>query len=544
MKYTKIFAALLAGAMMAGCNDLDTEPQGNTITSDQKEEVTKNDPSKVFGSITGLAGYLTEFGSLTGGSSSEEQWDIGFPALLIQMDQRGMDVPSLNTGYNWYFVSQRLADGLNTSDPNAAMWLYNYKSIRSANAIIGSMKPSDADADAALSPEALFYLAQAYTFRAYSYLYLAQSYQFTYVGSEDKPCVPVITEVNQEQAALDGLALSTVREVYEQIVNDLNIAIDYFGRTSVTRESVLELGAKRLASQAVAYGIRARANLIMNKWADAAADAQAAIGAFDGAPLSIAEASRPGFNDMNASNWMWGIYVAETDRVVTTGICNFPSHMGSFSYGYATAVGCWKWINKLLFESINRSDCRRGWWLDEDGKSANLDAAHQSYLTSKGATARVQCKFDAYNGVINTSVNASDVPLMRVEEMYYILAEATGMQNLESGKQLLDQFVIEYRDPEFASAATTPAEFQDEVWKQRRIEFWGEGMSYYDMLRLKKPLDRVGGGYDATITYLIEPDNKVLLYPIPNSEMTTNKLVTAADVTTGGPQPDPYQPKN
>ncbi len=35
MKYTKIFAALLAGAMMAGCNDLDTEPQGNTITSDQ-----------------------------------------------------------------------------------------------------------------------------------------------------------------------------------------------------------------------------------------------------------------------------------------------------------------------------------------------------------------------------------------------------------------------------------------------------------------------------------------------------------------------------
>ena len=544
MKYTKIFAALLAGAMMAGCNDLDTEPQGNTITSDQKEEVTKNDPSKVFGSITGLAGYLTEFGSLTGGSNSDEQWDIGFPALLIQMDQRGMDVPSLNTGYNWYFISLRLADGLNTSDPNNAMWMYNYKSIRSANAIIASMKPADADADAALSPEGLFYLAQAYTFRAFSYLYLAQSYQFTYVGSEDKPCVPLITEENQEQAALEGLGLAPVKDVYDLIIKDLTTAIDYFGRTDVTRESVLELGAKRLANQAVAYGIRARANLIMNKWADAAADAQAAIGAFDGAPLSIAEASCPGFNDMNANNWMWGIYVAETDRVVTTQICNFPSHMGSFTFGYATAVGSWKWINKLLFESINKTDCRRGWWLDEEGKSANLDAAHQAYLTSHGAGERVQCKFEAYKGVLNSTINASDIPLMRVEEMYYILAEATGMQNVEGGKQLLNEFVNAYRDPEFASAATTPAEFQDEVWNQRRIEFWGEGMSYYDMLRLKKPLNRVGGGYDATITYLIEPDNKVLLYPIPNSEMTTNKLVTEADITTGGPQPDPYKPAN
>lgn len=544
MKYTKIFAALLAGAMMAGCNDLDTEPQGNTITSDQKEEVTKNDPSKVFGSITGLAGYLTEFGSLTGGSNSDEQWDIGFPALMIQMDQRGMDMPSLNTGYNWYFISLRLADGLNTSDPNNAMWMYNYKSIRSANAIIASMKPADADADAALSPEGLFYLAQAYTFRAFSYLYLAQSYQFTYVGSEDKPCVPLITEENQEQAALEGLGLAPVKDVYDLIIKDLTTAIDYFGRTDVTRESVLELGAKRLANQAVAYGIRARANLIMNKWADAAADAQAAIGAFDGAPLSIAEASCPGFNDMNANNWMWGIYVAETDRVVTTQICNFPSHMGSFTFGYATAVGSWKWINKLLFESINKTDCRRGWWLDEEGKSANLDAAHQAYLTSHGAGERVQCKFEAYKGVLNSTINASDIPLMRVEEMYYILAEATGMQNVEGGKQLLNEFVNAHRDPEFASAATTPAEFQDEVWNQRRIEFWGEGMSYYDMLRLKKPLNRVGGGYDATITYLIEPDDKVLLYPIPNSEMTTNKLVTEADITTGGAQPDPYKPAN
>lgn len=32
----KLTAAIVAGTMLAGCNDLDIQPQGSTITSDQK----------------------------------------------------------------------------------------------------------------------------------------------------------------------------------------------------------------------------------------------------------------------------------------------------------------------------------------------------------------------------------------------------------------------------------------------------------------------------------------------------------------------------
>lgn len=57
-----------------------------------------------------------------------------------------------------------------------------------------------------------------------------------------------------------------------------------------------------------------------------------------------------------------GYQISETDRVVTTGICNFPSHMGSLNYGYAT-VGAWKRINKKLYEkNINETDARKGWF--------------------------------------------------------------------------------------------------------------------------------------------------------------------------------------
>ena len=48
----KIFASALASVLLVGCNDLDTEPLGAVVTSDQKEEVVKNDPEMVSASVT------------------------------------------------------------------------------------------------------------------------------------------------------------------------------------------------------------------------------------------------------------------------------------------------------------------------------------------------------------------------------------------------------------------------------------------------------------------------------------------------------------
>ena len=50
----KIFASALASVLLVGCNDLDTEPLGAVVTSDQKEEVVKNDPEMVSASVTGI----------------------------------------------------------------------------------------------------------------------------------------------------------------------------------------------------------------------------------------------------------------------------------------------------------------------------------------------------------------------------------------------------------------------------------------------------------------------------------------------------------
>ena len=54
------------------------------------------------------------------------------------------------------------------------------------------------------------------------------------------------------------------------------------------------------------------------------------------------------------------------------------------------------------------------------------------------------------------------------------------------------------------------------------MELWGEGFGLFDILRLKKPVDRKNSNYEAIIQYYIEPESQILIYRIPQCEMNTN----------------------
>ena len=77
-------------------------------------------------------------------------------------------------------------------------------------------------------------------------------------------------------------------------------------------------------------------------------------------------------------------------------------------------------------------------------------------------------------------------PLMRVEEMYLIEAEAVGAsQNVAAGVQLLNNFMKQYRQSNYNFSTGDLRNFQLEVLKQMRIEFWGEGIAFPTAKRLK-----------------------------------------------------------
>ncbi len=67
-------------------------------------------------------------------------------------------------------------------------------------------------------------------------------------------------------------------------------------------------------------------------------------------PYSIDEVSKPSFNDISASSWIWGSDVSETNDIVLSGILNFPSMACSLTgNGYSPAY-TGRYINQKLWE--------------------------------------------------------------------------------------------------------------------------------------------------------------------------------------------------
>lgn len=551
MKMKKIWMLAVASTLMVGCADLDTEPMGRDVTSDQKGDVVANNPEKVAASVAGITTMFSVYNNI-----SDTHDDFGYPSIMLYLDSRGIDMVGCDVGYNWFSYGLDLTDRALNARMTNVTWSTLYNQIYTANMVTSAI-------DAETTDETLqFYLAQALAIRAFDYFNLAQIFQFTYQGNESAPCVPIITEKNALEAGTNGVARNTVKEVYDTIMHDLNAAIKMLESTSKKRTD------KRYVSLDVAYGLRARVNLVMQNWSAAAEDAQKAIEKSASQPASIEDVSKPTFKDINETNWMWGILIAETDRVVTSGIVNWISHMGSLNYGYAS-VGAWRRINPTLYDAIGNDDPRKGWFLDAKGTSVNLTEAQQTYLTKTAeAPAYTQVKFASYKDEVYTSTNANDVPLMRIEEMYLILAEAQAMAgDPAAGKSTLENFVRTYRDPSYSCPASSAEGVQNAVWVQRRIELWGEGISYFDLLRLRKGIDRASTAWkniDKTMSkynYLIldTPEEEAaaiqqvksgnggstgsainyLIYQIPDDETESNPLINDTDNNLGAPSLSP-----
>ena len=82
---------------------------------------------------------------------------------------------------------------------------------------------------------------------------------------------------------------------------------------------------------------------------------------------------------------------------------------------------------------------------------------------------------------------------MRSAEMYLIEAEAKARLGDATAADVLFELVSN-RDPGYVKSTNTGMDLVEEVYLQRRIELWGEGVSWFDLKRLKKPLDRSGAG--------------------------------------------------
>lgn len=516
----QILSLAIGLSLLVSCVDLDTAPQGGTVTSEQKQMVAEMNPAAVEAELAGLSTSM--FGANTTYAGGGRADDFGFPACALSWDMQSADMVAPDDGYNWFSVACSYENRTYTYANTRLQWDPFYKNIYIANGIIGTI-PSDTEAEAARA-----YRGIALAFRAWDYMNLVQNFQFKYKGHEDAPSIPLVTdETTAEQAGANPRA--PVRDVYELIMRDLDEAVTLL-------ENYDRGNDKTMPDKSVALGLRARANLLMENWAAAAADAAAARQGYG--LLSMADVNKPGFNKAATPSWMWALIIGPDQ---TNGdLASWPSQLSSLTgYGYTTAVAVWRDINVLLFTKIPASDVRKNWWVDENGFSG-MPSYPAGYAASAGFNAYTNIKFGNYSldwGIDDT--NAGDWCLMRAEELLLIEAEAKAMAgDLAGAKSLLEGWVKANRNPDYQSYASSAQEFQNEVWFQRRVELWGEGFGFFDLQRLDKHMVRFNTRIPETnhpdnFRFNLAKDNMVRLLTIPQREINANNGIDESDNNPG-----------
>jgi len=524
MKTIKYLSALLvATVLFTACDNwMNAEPEGATKTADQKSAAAAANPAAAAADISAIYAQFIQLYSGLGDLGYSRHNDFGYAAICMFTEEQGQDLVSPNIGYNWFNYSDFTKNRDNTLTTTYGLidhlvWNEYYKIIHACNNVIELVERENPGTQR-------YALSQALAVRAFCYLQLAQLFQVTYSeASLNLPCVPIVKDrMPAEQQSNNPRA--TVAEVFKLIKDDLDYACD-------SLENFVRPD-KGYVSQAVAFGLRARANLVMQNWAAAAADADMALTLSGAQPLSITEAGKPGFASADAANVLWANIVVETNDIVQTGIINWPSHMSTWYGDGYTGVGATRWISSNLFGEIADTDVRKGWWLDEDLESPLLDAAGYNVMKADVQANGVpyqNVKFGTGDGTTSgLGAAAADWILMRAEELILIKAEGLAKSGGD-GRGTLNAFVQTYRDPAY-NIAGHGLSIEDEIWWQRRVELWGEGFAWGDIMRLNKDIIRSNStNWPAEWAEQdVKAGNGVLIWLIPQAEIEANQGISEA----------------
>jgi hypothetical protein len=501
-----------------------------------------------------------------GSSGNTNDW--GYPCQMFMREVQGEDFPVYENSYNYWSY---LENASSLRYMYYYSFYYYYKFIKNANNVIKTVDPDDA------TESALNILGVAYGFRAFCYLDLFRLYEYKLTGypvlddeAKSRDVVGLTVSIVTEQTTSDELKNNPRAPFYTMnrfVMSDLNKAEKYLKGYTRTMKSVIDLS--------VVYGLKARLYLDMatrfDKDADALSKQLAAENADDGydalgiksaadcyqkaaeyARLAISSGYQPltedqwtdpttGFNTVQPS-WMLSAMATSKEQVNTSYYWNnFITQIGSeatWTMGqYSQTYRC---ISKALYDQISDKDWRKNSWVAPGDCGEGVTEIPSKYKTLldiktwNNMVPYANIKFRAGNGSI-TSIDEGlicSLPVMRVEEMYFTEMEAMAhTQGVAVAASALQSFINTYRytDGSYRCEAKDMTSFINELMLQRRIEFWGEGVNYFDYKRLGLAVTRA---YDDTnylkAFRLNSKDGYVapwMNYVVPETEKDSNSAV-------------------
>lgn len=483
--------ALSAVCLMTSCMK-EINPQTSYATSEQVAAA----PGAFDMYVSAVTASM--MGSYSFGTSYPELG--GYPTFMFQWGVMGQDlvIEDASTFFQWYSSGVALGSQyLYCQIP----WTLFYKWINNCNIVLGIVgsEPNDDQKIGA---------GTAYACRAFLYMDLARMFaQKTYALDKESITVPLVTEKTQDLA---NNPRATNEVMWAQILSDLDNAEKYL-------EGYDRGSDKDKFDVSVVYALKARAYLTMEDYKNAEKYAKLAQAGYS--PLSEAEYMNrdAAFNTPNHA-WIHSFTYEASDAAIkdNDSDSNWGSQWfleGQHGCWYASNYGQPKRIDAHLYSTIPSTDFRKMCFIDpvvdqiSDAQRVELLANYTDYpevvaqtptdsATDDGRNklAHIVMKFRAAGGDAGRKDNylgtVVSVPSIRVEEMILIEAEAIGMQEGREAEGIA-KLTAFAKTRDAAYEYNSVVAFRDNVWWQRRVEFFGESaLATFDIKRLNKGIIR------------------------------------------------------
>lgn len=469
---------------LTGCID-ETEPT-NGATEGQVGGSSQN----VKALVNGLNAYATRQWSTS--------WlpSFGYPALMIIRDIQSGELAYGDATNGCVYINW-VADIYLSREYMVNQFLWYYESLY-AGAVNKALKNIDINA----GDDMKGYYAAALAYRAMIYLDMAREYEWlpndktTGVSPDGNDItgltVPIVRETDTEEKWKNN-PRATREEMAEFILGDLKKAEEMIGYLNDKERIMPHLDC--------VYGLMARCYMWTEDYPNAEIYARKAIEASASGIVTKEQAlnTSSGFNDIN--QWMWGSEYAtgNVNNIYcwTANICN------EITYGYTgTTLGTYTMIDRNMYDRISNTDWRKLMWKAPagsvlDGKNTYVDNEIGAKLSEYASL-----KFRPGSGSVNdyTTGNVTGFPLMRIEEMYLIEAEAAAHQDAGRGIELIESF-MKHRDPAYKCRVNGTDAVVEEIVFQKAVELWGEGRYFFDVKRLGYPVVKNYNGSNHTTAY-------------------------------------------
>jgi len=446
--------------------------------------------------------YVMMINTATGGTTAHE--DFGQKGYDIISDLLSGDMALARNGYNRYLRVANLTSTIDFTQntPNYIGWRYYYRVIGGANDIINDLGGNDA---IPVTDSDKYIMGQAKALRAYAYFYLMQFYNPSY--KPDEASIPVYTMPQQS-----AQPKSKQSEVYNLIISDLTTAINLLDKYTRPNKGYIDKSVAKglLAYTYAAIGENGKAatlsvDLITNSTYPVTTQDQA-VGGIDGK-------YNGGFNLITTPSWMWGFDLTNDNGL---DLISWWGQMDMFTYSYQS-VGDYKTADAGLVNSIKDYDIRKQQFAGEFN-------GYKYFPTNKfyNAARKIQ-------GARNVT---DDYIYMRIDEFHMLAAETLAKSGNEPQAKTILKNYLRNRYIGANAEANLSADIDglagqsllDFIYRNTRIEFWGEGKSYLAMKRNKATITR-GSNHQFFPNTSYSYDDPKLSFKIPQAEVQNNPYI-------------------